>query len=69
MFGTPVVVPHGQPFASGVSFCIQAIRLISLHKFSVAFILLAGLFVYDIFWVGRCVVEDVVTIVVVGVRH
>ncbi|EER14175.1 minor histocompatibility antigen H13, putative [Perkinsus marinus ATCC 50983] len=35
----------------GVSFCIQAIRLISLHKFSVAFILLAGLFVYDIFWV------------------
>ncbi|KAF4673063.1 Minor histocompatibility antigen H13 [Perkinsus chesapeaki] len=35
----------------GVSFCIQAIRLVSLHKFSVAFILLAGLFVYDIFWV------------------
>ncbi|EER03545.1 multi-pass transmembrane protein, putative [Perkinsus marinus ATCC 50983] len=34
----------------GVSFCIQAIRLVSLHKFSVAFILLAGLFVYDIFW-------------------
>ncbi|EER06205.1 multi-pass transmembrane protein, putative [Perkinsus marinus ATCC 50983] len=52
MFGSSVVFPYfpdKRPL--GVSFCIQAIRLVSLHKFSVAFILLAGLFVYDIFWV------------------
>ena len=35
----------------GISFSIQAIRLVSLGQFKNAFILLWGLFVYDIFWV------------------
>ena len=35
----------------GISFSIQAIRLISIGQFLNAFILLWGLFVYDVFWV------------------
>jgi minor histocompatibility antigen H13 len=35
----------------GVSFSIQAIRLISIGQFLNGFILLWGLFVYDVFWV------------------
>lgn len=35
----------------GVCFSIQAIRLVSLGQFLNAFILLWGLFVYDVFWV------------------
>jgi len=35
----------------GISFSIQAIRLVSLGQFINAFILLWGLFVYDVFWV------------------
>ncbi|KAL7066558.1 signal peptide peptidase family protein [Cryptosporidium serpentis] len=34
-----------------ISFCIQAISLISLGSFKIGAILLSGLFVYDIFWV------------------
>lgn len=34
-----------------MSFCIQAVALVSLGKFKVAFMLLTGLFFYDIFWV------------------
>lgn len=35
----------------GVAFCIQAISLVSVGNFTVATILLSGLFIYDIFWV------------------
>jgi len=35
----------------GVSFCIQAIEMMSLGTFKNGVILLAGLFLYDIFWV------------------
>ena len=35
----------------GICFSIQAIRLVSLGQFMNAFILLWGLFVYDVFWV------------------
>lgn len=35
----------------GVSFCVQAISLVHIPTFKIAFILLAGLFIYDIFWV------------------
>ncbi|PFH37167.1 putative minor histocompatibility antigen h13 [Besnoitia besnoiti] len=35
----------------GIAFCIQAISLVSVGNFTVATILLSGLFVYDIFWV------------------
>jgi len=35
----------------GISFCVQAISIISIGKFKIGFILLAGLFFYDIFWV------------------
>ncbi|KAF7458523.1 putative signal peptide peptidase [Cryptosporidium felis] len=35
----------------GISFCIQAISLISLGNFKIGAILLSGLFVYDVFWV------------------
>jgi minor histocompatibility antigen H13 len=35
----------------GIAFSIQAIKLISLGQFVNAFILLWGLFVYDVFWV------------------
>lgn len=35
----------------GIAFSIQAIKLISLGQFINAFILLWGLFVYDVFWV------------------
>jgi minor histocompatibility antigen H13 len=35
----------------GMAFSIQAIRLVSLGQFMNAFIMLWGLFVYDIFWV------------------
>merc|ERR1719235_1737791 len=34
-----------------ISFSLQAVAIISLGRFVVAFILLAGLFIYDIFWV------------------
>lgn len=45
-----------------ISFCIQAIALISLGRFQVAFILLIGLFFYDIFWVfGTEVMVSVAT--------
>jgi len=37
--------------ALGVSFSIIFIKYVSVGSFSVAFLLLAGLFVYDIFWV------------------
>lgn len=35
----------------GLSFCIQGIEMLSLGSFKTGAILLAGLFVYDIFWV------------------
>jgi minor histocompatibility antigen H13 len=35
----------------GISFCIQAIEKISLGSYQIGAILLAGLFLYDIFWV------------------
>ncbi len=35
----------------GMAFSISAISLIKLDTFSTGFILLAGLFLYDIFWV------------------
>jgi minor histocompatibility antigen H13 len=35
----------------GVSFCLLGIRMIALPKFKVGFIMLVGLFFYDIFWV------------------
>ncbi|PKA59882.1 Signal peptide peptidase 2 [Apostasia shenzhenica] len=35
----------------GISFCIQGIEMLSLGSFKTGAILLAGLFVYDIFWV------------------
>ncbi|ESS31044.1 putative minor histocompatibility antigen h13 [Toxoplasma gondii VEG] len=35
----------------GIAFCIQAISLVSVGNFTVATILLSGLFIYDIFWV------------------
>ncbi len=35
----------------GICFSIQAVRLVSLGQFMNAFILLWGLFVYDVFWV------------------
>lgn len=35
----------------GISFSLQAVAIISLGRFNIAFILLAGLFLYDIFWV------------------
>merc|ERR1712118_306241 len=35
----------------GVCFCIQALALASLNEFYIGLLLLAGLFVYDIFWV------------------
>lgn len=35
----------------GVSFCIQAIEMMSLGTYTNGVILLAGLFVYDVFWV------------------
>lgn len=41
-------VPHN---ILGVCFCIQALALASLNEFYIGFLLLAGLFVYDIFWV------------------
>jgi len=34
-----------------VCFCIQAIAMISVGSFTIAAILLSGLFIYDIFWV------------------
>lgn len=34
-----------------ISFCIQAISLISIGSFKIGAILLCGLFVYDVFWV------------------
>ncbi|KAJ1607177.1 presenilin-like protein [Cryptosporidium canis] len=34
-----------------ISFCIQAISLISIGSFKIGAILLSGLFVYDVFWV------------------
>ncbi|VWU48535.1 signal peptide peptidase, putative [Hepatocystis sp. ex Piliocolobus tephrosceles] len=34
-----------------VSFCFQAITLVILSNFMIAFLLLSGLFIYDIFWV------------------
>ncbi|KAL6651142.1 hypothetical protein ACP70R_010067 [Stipagrostis hirtigluma subsp. patula] len=35
----------------GIAFCIQGIEMLSLGSFKTGAILLAGLFVYDIFWV------------------
>ncbi|CAH1442432.1 unnamed protein product [Lactuca virosa] len=35
----------------GLAFCIQGIEMLSLGSFKTGAILLAGLFVYDIFWV------------------
>lgn len=35
----------------GISFSLQAVAIISLSRFNIAFVLLAGLFLYDIFWV------------------
>ena len=35
----------------GISFCVQSIERISVGSYKVGAILLAGLFVYDIFWV------------------
>merc|ERR1719235_1831176 len=35
----------------GISFSLQAVAIISLGRFNIAFVLLAGLFLYDIFWV------------------
>uniref|UniRef100_A0ACD5V781 Uncharacterized protein n=1 Tax=Avena sativa TaxID=4498 RepID=A0ACD5V781_AVESA len=35
----------------GIAFCIQGIEMLSLGSFTTGGILLAGLFVYDIFWV------------------
>ncbi|XP_020256157.1 signal peptide peptidase 1-like isoform X1 [Asparagus officinalis] len=35
----------------GIAFCIQGIEMLSLGSFTTGAILLAGLFVYDIFWV------------------
>lgn len=35
----------------GIAFSIQAIRMVSLGNFTNAFLLLSGLFFYDIFWV------------------
>lgn len=35
----------------GVAFCIQAIEMVSLGKYVTGAILLAGLFLYDVFWV------------------
>ncbi|KAK1262809.1 Signal peptide peptidase 1 [Acorus gramineus] len=35
----------------GIAFCIQGIEMLSLGSFRTGAILLAGLFVYDIFWV------------------
>ncbi|ERN07398.1 signal peptide peptidase 1 [Amborella trichopoda] len=35
----------------GLAFCIQGIEMLSLGSFKIGSILLAGLFVYDIFWV------------------
>lgn len=45
-----------------IGFCLQAVAMISLGRFSVAFILLIGLFFYDIFWVfGTEVMVSVAT--------
>lgn len=45
-----------------ISFCLQAVAMISLGRFHVAFILLTGLFFYDIFWVfGTEVMVSVAT--------
>lgn len=35
----------------GIAFCVQAISLVHIPTFKIGFILLAGLFIYDIFWV------------------
>ncbi|OAY68300.1 signal peptide peptidase 1 [Ananas comosus] len=35
----------------GIAFCIQGIEMLSLGSFKTGAILLAGLFIYDIFWV------------------
>lgn len=35
----------------GISFSIQAISLVNLNSFRIGFVILCGLFVYDIFWV------------------
>ena len=35
----------------GMSFCIEAIANVSLGRYTTGAILLAGLFLYDIFWV------------------
>lgn len=46
----------------GICFSLQAVALISLGRFPVAFILLSGLFFYDIFWVfGTDVMVSVAT--------
>jgi minor histocompatibility antigen H13 len=47
-FVTKHFIPHN---IIGISFSLQAIAMVSLDKFLHGFVLLAGLFVYDIFWV------------------
>jgi|Transcript_22261 minor histocompatibility antigen H13 len=46
--------------ALGLAFCVQGLEMLSIGSFKVSAILLAGLFVYDVFWVfGTPVMVDV----------
>ena len=46
--------------ALGLAFCVQGLEMLSFGSFKVGAILLAGLFMYDVFWVfGTPVMVDV----------